>query len=154
MGGFSNPRLYEKLRKHEFETPEQAEEAFEAFMDEVYKLREKYKLKDVVVVAEVFARGETPESKKALDMCASAGDSMMRGHMLSIALANEVGHLTLNLGRAMKAVTRLMESAGEDELEHQEVPTPEKKSGPMTAEEKSAAIEAAKAVKIAEETKQ
>lgn len=84
---FTDQDNYHKLSEP-FESPEAAENAFAAFWDEFYELRNKHKLPDVYVIAAIAIRypdGETGSVMASLH----AGDELRREPMVAWAYGRE-----------------------------------------------------------------
>jgi len=89
------PEIYKDLSENVFQNAQKANAAAQAFIDEVYQLRIKYRIADVHVITAVgFMRG-----KKRLRSVSSThmGYSLMKGKMLLSSLVNHVDEMTNTL---------------------------------------------------------
>lgn len=101
MSKIKDPALYRKMAEP-FDSETTVRAAFDAFADEVRTLREKYRLRDVVVIVSVAVRQGEEEHDLILQTSNGASDNVLP--MLAASYASERDEAKRRLRRLDEAV--------------------------------------------------
>lgn len=95
-----NPKLYRKLCEP-YESPAAAGEALEKFWDEVYELRAKYKIPDMLIVMSFAVQEDNGEETDRMGML-YAGDNLKKEAIAAFAHGRATSEREQIIGRALK----------------------------------------------------